>query len=202
MMPSLTTWIALPLVGGLIGYLTNRLAVKMIFRPIKPRRFLGIKIQGLMGRRQKELAKSIGNVVGNHLVLHEDLVKSFDHLNFADLLEDVLGDAMNAKVKALQALPLIGGFLTDERVAEIKKSLVDGILDHEDQIKARLESAVEEGVDIGAMVEQKVSEFPVEKLEKLVLKVASKELRAIEILGGLLGLIIGVGQVGLLWWLG
>ena len=45
------------------------------------------------------------------------------------------------------------------------------------------------------MVEEKVAAFPVEKLEKLVLQVASRELRAIEWLGAVLGILIGLAQV-------
>jgi uncharacterized membrane protein YheB (UPF0754 family) len=65
--PDLWTWITIPAVGGFIGWSTNWLAVKMIFRPLRERRFLGIRVQGLVGRRQKELAAAIGRVVGNHL---------------------------------------------------------------------------------------------------------------------------------------
>ena len=59
-MPAVTTWIAVPLLGGVIGYVTNRIAVKMIFRPIRPVSVLGLRVQGLIGHRQHELAESIG----------------------------------------------------------------------------------------------------------------------------------------------
>ena len=49
-----------------------------------------------------------------------------------------------------------------------------------------------------ALVTAKVAAFPVERLEELILQVASRELRAIEILGAVLGLLIGLVQVLLL----
>ena len=52
------------------------------------------------------------------------------------------------------------------------------------------------------LVERKVGSFAVEKLEALILEVASRELRAIEFLGGLLGVLLGVLQVGFLWFRG
>ena len=85
MSPPLSTWISGPLLGGLIGYVTNWLAVKMIFRPFKPRSFLGIRVQGLIGKRQKELAASIGEAVGGHLLSHQDIVKSFNKIDFGTL---------------------------------------------------------------------------------------------------------------------
>lgn len=197
--PSLTTWISVPLIGAFIGYVTNWLAVKMIFRPIKPRSFLGIRVQGLIGRRQKELAASIGKTVGNHLISHKDIVKAFNAIDFSTLLSEVLDKGLQPQVTKLRALPLIGGFLTQERVAEIRQSLVDGILQHKELIRDRIEPAVEKSLDIRAMVADKVSAFPVEKLESLILEVSHKELRAIEWLGGVLGGLIGLGQVAIVW---
>jgi uncharacterized membrane protein YheB (UPF0754 family) len=90
---------------------------------------------------------------------------------------------------------LIGGFLTTERVASLRQSLLAGILEHRAAIEQRLEAAIESGLDVAALVTTKVAAFPVEKLEALVLEVARRELRAIEVLGGVLGVLIGLGQV-------
>ena len=198
--PSLTTWISVPLIGAFIGYVTNWLAVKMIFRPIKPRSFLGIRVQGLIGRRQKELAASIGKTVGTHLISHKDIVKAFNSIDFSSLISELLDKGLEAKVAQLRALPLIGGFLTQERVADIRQGLVDGILDHKELIRDRIEPAVEKSLNVRAMVAEKVAAFPVEKLEQLILEVSSRELRAIEWLGGVLGALIGLGQVAIVWY--
>ncbi len=192
--PTWIPWIAFPLLGALIGYITNQIAVRMIFRPVKPVNLLGYKLQGLMPRRQQDLADSIGRVVGGHLVQHDDVVSSFSQLDLEGLFEEVLDKGMGPKIEELRSLPLIGGFLTDERIAEIRDSIAKGILSHRELIFSKLEEAITEGLDIQTLVAEKVAAFPMPKLEKLVLEVASKELRSIEILGGLLGLIIGVAQ--------
>lgn len=193
-----TTWVALPAIGAAIGWFTNRLAVRMIFRPIKPKNILGIRVQGLIGRRQKELAKSIGEVVGGHLVQHADIVQGLGTIDLEALLGDVLERGMDEKVQELRALPLIGGFLTEERIADLRSSLVKGILADRDALTGAIEQAVEAGLDVPKLVREKVEEFPVERIEELILHVASKELRAIEILGGVLGLLIGFAQAALI----
>lgn len=197
MPPTLTIWIALPLLGGVIGYITNWIAVKMIFRPIRPVKFLGIRIQGLMPRRQKDLADSIGRVVGGHLVQHDDIAKTLRDLDLEDMLGSVLDKGLAPKIESLRNLPLIGGFLTAERVEDLKKALVEGILSQREEIFAKLEEALEKGLDVQKVVAEKVAGFPMEKLEALVLEVASKELRAIVILGAVLGCLIGIGQVAI-----
>lgn len=196
---SAPTWIAVPLLGAVIGYVTNRIAVKMIFRPVRPVNVLGFKVQGLMPRRQQELAASIGRVVGDHLVHHDDIIASLQKVDLEKLLESVLERGLKPKIDSLRAMPLIGAFLTDERIAELEHTIVDGILAHREVILEKLEQAIEQGLDVRQLVTEKVAAFPVPKLEQLVLDVAARELRAIEVLGGVLGFLIGVGQVLVVW---
>lgn len=59
------------IVGGIIGYITNWLAIKMLFRPHKEVRILGIKVPftpGLIPKESKRVAKSIGETVGENLL--------------------------------------------------------------------------------------------------------------------------------------
>ena len=193
-----SAWIVLPLLGGVIGYVTNRIAVKMVFRPIRPVSVLGFQVQGLVGRRQPELAASIGRVVGQNLVEHDDIVRAMHAMDLEKLVSGALDRGLEEKVAELRMMPLVGGFLTDERVADLRESLVRGFLENEELLLEEIERAVEEGLDVQALVREKVAAFPVEQLEKLVLEVAARELRAIEVLGGVLGLLIGFIQVAVL----
>jgi uncharacterized membrane protein YheB (UPF0754 family) len=67
------------LVGAVIGYITNWLAIKMLFRPHEEKRFLGIKIPftpGLIPKERYRMAKSVGETVGTHLLSREALVEA------------------------------------------------------------------------------------------------------------------------------
>ena len=190
-----TTWIVVPLLGGLIGYVTNRLAVKMIFRPIRPVNILGVRVQGVIGRRQAELAKSIGRVVGDHLVQSDDILAGLKHVELEPLIGKAIDRGLERKIDQLRALPLIGSFLTEDRIEDLKGSIVAGVMGEKEAILETMERAIEDNLDIGHLVREKVSAFSVERLESLVLEVASRELRMIEVLGGVLGVLIGVVQV-------
>jgi len=59
-------WILPPLVGAIIGYFTNWLAIKMLFRPYKTIKFAGIALPftpGLLPREKDKLAVSLGETV-------------------------------------------------------------------------------------------------------------------------------------------
>lgn len=188
----------MPLVGALIGYGTNRLAVGMIFRPIEPRMILGIRVQGLVGRRQKDLAKSIGAVVGDHLVRPEDLRGALDAIDLESLVDRAFASGLEPKIAEMRRLPLVGSFLTDERVADLRRHAVNGILSNREEILEELQEGLDDAVDVHELVESKVATFPVQRMEELILQVASRELRSIEVLGGVLGALVGLAQAGLL----
>lgn len=64
-------WVMPPLVGAVIGYFTNWLAVKMLFRPLKPVRIGRLTLPftpGILPRERRSLAESIGDTVSRELL--------------------------------------------------------------------------------------------------------------------------------------
>jgi uncharacterized membrane protein YheB (UPF0754 family) len=64
--------------------------------------------------------------------------------------------------------------------------------------RERLPTAIVE-FDVGGLVRKKVSDYPIEKLEALVLSVAQHHLKTIELFGAMIGFLIGVGQAVYFW---
>ncbi|MDR2246667.1 MAG: DUF445 family protein [Treponema sp.] len=65
-----------PVIGALIGYVTNAVAIKMLFRPLKPVRVFGIRLPftpGVLPRERHKLADSIGSMVERKLLTPEIL---------------------------------------------------------------------------------------------------------------------------------
>ncbi|MGM0369074.1 MAG: DUF445 family protein [Bacillota bacterium] len=85
-----SVFIISPIVGSIIGYCTNWLAIKMLFRPLSKKEIFGFTIPftpGVIPRRREELAESIGGTVGQRLLT-------------PDAFEKILqGPAMKTKVK-------------------------------------------------------------------------------------------------------
>ena len=87
-------WLIPPLIGAIIGYVTNAVAIKMLFRPFKEIRLFGIRLPftpGILPRERKKLAESIGRMVEQELltpgVLRERLAKE----EVREKLEKTLG---------------------------------------------------------------------------------------------------------------
>ncbi len=86
-------YLAPPLLGAFIGYMTNYVAIRMLFRPLKEWRFLGIRVPmtpGVIPSKRHDLAENIGTMVGDHLLTSADISKSLTHEGFRNELESVV----------------------------------------------------------------------------------------------------------------
>ena len=64
-------WILPPFVGALIGYVTNLVAIKMLFRPLREIRLFGLRLPftpGILPKERRKLADSIGDMVQRELI--------------------------------------------------------------------------------------------------------------------------------------
>jgi uncharacterized membrane protein YheB (UPF0754 family) len=83
------TYATPPLLGAFIGYLTNKVAIRMLFRPLRRWRVLGIPVPmtpGVIPAKRHELARNIGEMVGTHLLTSRDIGSALSEERFQDHL--------------------------------------------------------------------------------------------------------------------
>ena len=189
------TAISIPLIAALIGWFTNYLAVKMIFRPRKPIRFLGLRIQGLLPRRQYEIAESIGETVARDLISHDDIKVALSKLS----LESEVNLLIDQQVeKFLAKFPMISMFLQGDALNSIKDTLKEEVATSLPGFLDKVMQGVEGNLDFKSVVSERIQSFDLSKLEDIVYRISSKELKAIEYLGGVLGFLVGLLQLVLI----
>lgn len=106
-----------PLVGALIGYCTNYIAVKMLFRPLRPVKIGNIVLPftpGIMPKRKPALAKALGNAVGNTLLTTEDLKKTLLSDEVKKTVSTMLVNQLQAVANCKQTIKEIVLSVTDE----------------------------------------------------------------------------------------
>jgi hypothetical protein len=64
-------WWLLPVMGIVVGWVTNKLGMRLIFEPLEPRRILGIKVHGLFLRRQDEAAEVYARNIAEEVITLE-----------------------------------------------------------------------------------------------------------------------------------
>src|SRR5688500_16721939 len=110
----------------------------------------------------------------------------------------IINSVLSKQIERLLATPIgrLSDAVSHEKLKAASDSLSDAIID---AIKEKLPEAIKE-FDVGGVVREKINNYPVEKLEALVLSVAKEHLRIIEFFGFFFGLIIGVVQGFLHWY--
>lgn len=186
----------LPVVSALIGWITNYIAVKMLFRPRRP---WGIfKIQGLLPKRQKELARKIGQTVEDKLLSIDDVLSNLDEKELQTRITPLIESTIDSFLqKKLQQIPMIGMVLQGTLLSDIKDSLVQETMLSLPKIISAFGDSLQQNVSLRQIVQDRVERFDLSVLEEIVYDISGTELRAIELMGGVLGFIIGLVQVGI-----
>jgi uncharacterized membrane protein YheB (UPF0754 family) len=192
-------YLLIPIISALIGWLTNYIAVKMIFRPRREITIFGIKVIGLIPKRKKDLAKSIATTVEKELISHKDigaLIQSPEfHAQTSKVLHSKIEEFINSKVSSNSMLMM---FVTPDMVAKLSSTLMEELEKEIPGMMNTLFTHVEEKLDFRAIVEQKILDLDLSKLESIIYQIASRELKAIEYLGGILGFLIGLVQIAII----
>ena len=105
-------WVLPPLLGAIIGYVTNRIAIKMLFRPLEPKRVLGVRVPltpGVIPRNRFDLARTIGRMVSEQLLSPKALREQLDSPEFRDSLKDWIGERRRALMQRPISLPGANG---------------------------------------------------------------------------------------------
>ena len=104
-------WMLPPLLGAIIGYVTNRIAIKMLFRPLKPKRLLGFQLPltpGVIPRNRFDLARTIGRMVSEQLLSPQSLQEQLDRPQFRENIKGWIGERRWALMQRPIALAAAG----------------------------------------------------------------------------------------------
>jgi len=185
----------LPLTGAVIGWITNVLAIKLLFRPYKPIRIpiINYKIQGLIPKRREDVIVSVSEVIERELLSAQDIIA---YLKSEHLMEDfsqVIIDSVQRKVEEKIPAFIFG------KIREAVLDVINEYLQREiplalEQMVSYLSVLFEKRIKPAEIIRDKLNAFSLEQFERLVLQVARQELKHIEYLGGVLGFLIGIGQ--------
>ncbi len=115
---SLLPWLLPPLLGAVIGYVTNSIAIRMLFRPLHERRVLGIRVPftpGIIPGQRFQLAESIATMVSDELINEETLKRQVT----ADTFVQRLRESVSALTGRLLSAPLPGTGNGEEHAAGV-----------------------------------------------------------------------------------
>ena len=160
-----------PAVGSILGFITNFIAIKLLFRPRK--KTLGI--QGLLPKRK-------GIIVNEYLVNSDEIRRKIDR----DKLHDAIGRFMEKNKIVPWDIPIVK--------KTVNRIVVALLIDKDGYFNKKvIDAVIDEGM-VSGIVEKKINEFDVNEIEDLIKKASGPEINFIILTGAILGFIIGLAE--------
>jgi len=190
----------LPLIGALIGWLTNYIAIKMLFHPRDEVRIFFIPIHGVFPKRQKDLARKLGQIVSEELVSVEDLTAHLKEKATSEAILNHISIRLEEGIASRlpRAFPMLAMLLSGDMAEKVKGYLREQIGSLNEELIDKLSCELEEELDVHRIVEEKVGAFSSDKLEEILFSIMRREFKFVEMVGAVLGFLIGVAQILLL----
>lgn len=118
------------IVGAVIGYLTNWLAIKMLFKPQREIRIAGKRVPftpGLIPKERERIATSVGKTIGEHLLTKETLIEALDNDRIRSHISNWIGEKVRELKNKSNSLEELLQKLLGKRYASVMEK-VRGLL--------------------------------------------------------------------------
>lgn len=195
-------WLILvPVISAFIGWIINRLAIKMLFHPRKPKKIFGITYQGVLPKRQPEIAEKISQLISREFLSLFDIeekISNPENLNSVmPVIEVHMDDFLRVKLK--NEMPVVSMFIGDKTITTLKTVFMQEIGILFPQVLKQFAGNLKSELDVEKIIIQKLNSFSSEKIEAAIYQNLSKEFRIVEMIGAIAGFIIGLVQVLFFW---
>lgn len=191
-------WWILPLFGFLVGYITNSLAIYLVFKPLQPKTIGPFTFQGLFIKRQKEISRYYGHVFANDLIRGEVLVaRMLKEQHSVERLRQLIQrevnhgiDTYQGSLKTLTVMSM--GFHEYARISRIISDRAFKELLHPDK---RSFQYLDQALDIENTIATRVGNLPPEEFYQLLYPVIEEDEWKLIAVGAVLGLCAGLLQL-------
>ncbi len=191
--------ILIPLISAFIGWLTNWVAIKMLFHPKKPKKILWITFHGIFPKRQRAFAEKLGKLVSNELIsyseIEEKIIKPENLVKIIPVLEGHIDHFLKEKLK--DKMPMISMFLGENTIQQFKDIFIEELQEIFPVMMKSYMGTLKSELDLEKIVVDKVSTFSTDKFEEILQQIMAKEFKFIEWIGAVLGFLIGLFQVAI-----
>jgi uncharacterized membrane protein YheB (UPF0754 family) len=197
------TWhepLLMPIFGGLIGFISDWVALQILFRPLRPKKIFGFTFQGKFLARQEQVSRDYASLMAQELLtpanLIEELLRGPALDRIIDLVQEQVRTAMDERLGF--ARPLLVFALGHERYGEMRELAGKRSIEMIPDASRQVEKYALDALDINETILGRMNALSPEEFES-VLRPAFKENEIIVIsAGAVLGALVGELQVFLM----
>ena len=192
-------WI-LPLFGLLVGYATNWLALKLIFNPIEPISFLGVRYQGLFIKRQNEVSKEYAYMLAHDIFTFDRIFASIITGPTKDRFVNLIANHANHAIDEAAGLskPVITLVAGKRSYEKIKNIAIDKTLKELPNSVKPVFPYAEKAMDLENIFRTRMQKLPPRDFVDFLRPVFQEDELKLILVGAVLGMGAGIGQLFIL----
>jgi uncharacterized membrane protein YheB (UPF0754 family) len=189
--------ILIPVISAFIGWFTNWIAIKMLFHPRHPKKILGVTFHGIFPKRQQQFATKLGKLVSNELLSFGEIEQKISNPDNVQKILPILEGHIDTflREKLVIQIPMLGMLIGDKTIGMVKAVFLKELEELFPTMMKQYMLTLQHDLNLEKIVIEKVANFSSDKLEDILNHIMSSEFRFVEIIGAVLGFIIGVIQV-------
>jgi uncharacterized membrane protein YheB (UPF0754 family) len=192
-----SAWV-MPVFGLMTGWFTDWLALKMIFNPKEPKRYLGLfEWQGLFLKRRKEVAADYGELIAREIITPHNVIEAVLKGPLADRVFAVVHKQVQDVIDRQSGLarPLVVLAVGSRRYQAMKHRIAEKVTDRLPETMSYIEDYAGEAMDIRNTLVTKMQELTTEEFEALIRPAFEQDEWILITVGAVLGFAVGELQV-------
>jgi len=203
-----TTWalthsaLVMPLFGLFTGWFTDWMALKMVFRPREPTRYLfgAFEWQGLFLKRRKEVAAAYGRLIAQQIVTPRNILDAVLRGPLSDRLFNMVQKQVQKLVDEQSGLakPLVVFAVGSTKYQEMKRVIAQKVMERLPETMRHVESYAADAMDIENTLVAKMQMLSAEEFEALLRPAFEQDEWILITVGAALGFLVGELQVFLM----
>ncbi|PPE72929.1 DUF445 domain-containing protein [Solimonas fluminis] len=197
-------WV-MPLFGGFTGWFTDWLALKMIFYPKKPTKYLGLFTwQGLFLKRRKEVAAEYGALIAAEVVTPRNVLEAVLRGPFSDRLFHMVTKQVQRSIDEQAGIVrrVVMFAVGSRQYRDMKQMIADKIVETLPDTLRHMEGYVGTAMDLRSTLTVKMQELTEDEFEALLRPAFQQDEWILITVGAVLGFLVGEMQVQVMLHLG
>lgn len=194
-------WV-MPLFGLFTGWFTDWLALKMVFNPKHPTKYLGglLEWQGLFLKRRNEVSAEYGRLIAKEIVTPKNIIDAILRGPLSDRLFTMVQKHVQKIVDEQSGIakPFVVFAVGSSKYQEMKRMVADESMKRLPETLKHIEKYAEDAMDLENMLASKMTELSLEEYEALLRPAFQQDEWILITVGAVLGFLVGELQVVLM----
>lgn len=188
-------WWVLPAGGLAVGYITNFLALRLVFEPHEPINFGFFQLQGLLHKRKNEVAERFASVMADDVLSPENMLVTITEGSSKDRMFGLVENRIGIVFEEYKRDPMTAMLMSPERISQAKDDLLEQMRTRKPEPDGLIHSFVDKAVALRGQLSSKLQALDAQSFEGVLRPAFRADEWKLFVTGAVLGTIAGVLQL-------